>query len=531
MRKLSVFFITIITLFILVACGEENSKLSVKDVLDEISIEFSNGENSQNVKSDFMLQEEALGFEITWTSLSLDVLVVNDFKASVNRPDKGDVNAKLRAVISFENVNHQKTFDFTVSENFKHEVKFFLDQELTTVYKNLSVGNGKTLASIDKPAKDGYDFVGWFDSETNELFDINQTILENLTLYAKWELIVYQDGTFTENFESLGFVKNNGGNFSSYETFEYDGVGGEWEITNARIDLGLKLGGNALTLKGTQNDFGQAGLGRIQSPKLEGGLSYLEFEARLPFSPNSTYPQRNGNDKAANVVITVMINGEVVQKLKFDDDKQADKGKVFILEDLNVVGDFNFNIDVSSGHRLTVDNIVFKSNLNGVVEDESIVVDFETDKFDFDQDPMIRTFGKIDFEIKEVHTNIMHGAKEMPFMNQNGINNGTTVARFRGASAHFMSTPTAYMQTVDSLNKVNSISLDARLFGELTYYTYDSTINIYYMEADSSEWVLSHSKIPTEDFKTYNFNIDKENVRLKIEVVNGSINIDNLTIK
>ena len=51
------------------------------------------------------------------------------------------------------------------------------------------------------------------------------------------------------------------------------------------------------------------------------------------------------------------------------------------------------------------------------------------------------------------------------------------------------------------------------------------------MEEDSSEWVLSHSQIPTEDFKTYNFNIDQENVRLKIEVVNGSINIDNLTIK
>lgn len=133
--------------------------------------------------------------------------------------------------------------------------------------------------------------------------------------------------------------------------------------------------------------------------------------------------------------------------------------------------------------------------------------------------------------MKEVYTLDMHGEKEIPFMNKNGMNNGDIVARFRGNSDKDFSTPTAYMQSVDEFNKVKSVSLDARLFGADGHYTFDSTINIYYLEKDSTEWVLASSQIPTEDFKSYNFNIDKENVRLKIEVVNGSINIDNLTIK
>ena len=160
------------------------------------------------------------------------------------------------------------------------------------------------ISTPEDPVKDGYNFVGW-DADLPDLMPA-----ENITLRAAWEkIIVESDETFTENFESLQSIKDSGENSSEYLDYDYIGQSYvRWELVNARIDLGMKQGGNAITLGGFGNDYTEAGMGRIYAENIHDGISYLHFDARLPFSPKSTYPQGPGKDKAQNVLIKVFIN-------------------------------------------------------------------------------------------------------------------------------------------------------------------------------------------------------------------------------
>lgn len=249
---------------------------------------------------------------------------------------------------------------------------------------------------------------------------------------------------------------------------------------------------------------------------------------RLPYSPQSTYPQGNGSDKAINVKIKVFINDELISTLQFSDDKEANKGKTFTIENLNIKGDYSLSIEISSGHRLTVDNISWRTN-KGSQDEQNIAttIDFEDAMIDFDNEPAVHNIGGIDFVMKEVYTLIMHADKELPYMTE--ALNGDVVARFRGNSKYMLSTPTAYMYNKDAFLHVSSLSFDTRLFGSLTYFTYESEINIYYLDDTVSDFTLLETiqGLSTE-FISHEIEVDKSNVKIKIEVINGTVNIDNI---
>lgn len=373
------------------------------------------------------------------------------------------------------------------------------------------------------PTKLGYIFKGWSDV-------IPETMpLNGLSVTAIWEkIVVEQDEVYTENFEALQGVKDGGGNFSSYEDFYFIGQSYvEWEMINARIDLGMKKGGNAITIGGYGNEYTDTGMGRIYAEEIFDGIQSLEFEARLPFSPKSTYPQVNGKDKAQNVLIKVFINEQHVHTFKFVDDNQANKGTTFKIENLNIVGTYSLSIEVSSGHRLTVDNIKWLTNKNGTVEAEPILVDFEQNKFDFDYSEMVRTISGVNYMFKEVHTLVMHPDKELDYMDYH--THGNVVARFRPDSTNVLSTPGAYMYNIDLFDYVSTISFDTRLFGSDVYFTHESVINIYYKNEGTTDFVLLHTldDLPTT-FTNYQLSINQSNVQIKIEVLHGKVNIDNI---
>lgn len=374
----------------------------------------------------------------------------------------------------------------------------------------------------EDPVKDGYIFVGW-DTYLPELMPA-----ENITLHAVWQKVTVEgDETFTENFESLQSIKDSGQNSSEYLDYDYIGQSYvQWELVNARIDLGMKQGGNAITLGGFGNDYTEAGMGRIYAESIHDGISYLQFDARLPFSPKSTYPQGPGKDKAQNVLIKVFINDKFLQTLKFENDDVAHKGYRFKLDNLNIVGTYSLSIEVSSGHRLTLDNILWITNKNGEEQADPVTIDFESSSFDYDNTENIHVVSNIEFAFKEVHTNVMHPDKELNYMNSS---NGLKVARFRGNSNHYLSTPTAYMYNVDYFSSISTLSFDARLFGSDSFFTYDSVINIYYQTSTNDDYILYETIDDlTPYFETYQIDMDLMDVRIKIEVLNGTVNFDNI---
>lgn len=252
-----------------------------------------------------------------------------------------------------------------------HDISLKALWELNYYTISFETNGGTSLAQIREPylsdlsissipEKPGYRFVKW-DKEVP-----THMPLGGLTLTAQWEKILEPvvDFYHTEDFEELQVIKDRGGNFSAYEDFFYISIKGfTYDVLNGRIDIGLNSNGNAITIGGFGNDLGDAGLGYIALTNGVDGLSELSFKARLPFSPKSTYPQGGGSDKANNARIKVFVNDTLVDTLRFLDDDEANKGKTFILTNLDVSGDFTFRIEISSGHRLTVDDIMFKTNL------------------------------------------------------------------------------------------------------------------------------------------------------------------------
>ena len=380
------------------------------------------------------------------------------------------------------------------------------------------------LPEIEVPTKEGYIFGGW-DKELPDTMPAHDVHLK-----AVWERVILDSNdTLRENFESLQAIKDSGQNSSEYMDYDYIGETYVlWELVNARIDLGMTKGGNAITIRGFGNIYTDAGMGRIYAAQIHDGIQSISFDARLPFSPKSTYPQVNGKDKAINVVIKVFINGELIESFKFKDDDEANKGTTFSIDNLNITGTYSLSIEVSSGHRLTLDNILWITNKSGdISETEPILIDFESASNDFDYTEQVRNIGGIDFMMKEVHTLNMHGDKELAYMDSEV--HGNVVARFRGLSTHYMSTESAYMYNVEAFIHVDTLSFDARLFGSNGYFTFESVINIYYMNDETSTFELLDTVSGlTEDFMYYEILIDKSNVQIKIEVLNGTVNIDNI---
>ncbi|WIF88363.2 InlB B-repeat-containing protein [Acholeplasma laidlawii] len=375
-----------------------------------------------------------------------------------------------------------------------------------------------------EPTKPGYIFIGW-DKELPDTMPAHDVYLK-----AVWERIILDSNdTLRENFESLQAIKDSGQNSSEYMDYDYIGETYVlWELVNARIDLGMTKGGNAITIGGFGNIYTDAGMGRIYAAQIHDGIQSISFDARLPFSPKSTYPQVNGKDKAINVVIKLFINGELIESFKFKDDDEANKGTTFSIDNLNITGTYSLSIEVSSGHRLTLDNILWITNKSGdISETEPVLIDFESASNAFDYTEQVRNIGGIDFMMKEVHTLNMHGDKELAYMDSEV--HGNVVARFRGLSTHYMSTESAYMYNVEAFIHVDTLSFDARLFGSNGYFTFESVINIYYMNDETSTFELLDTVSGlTEDFMYYEILIDKSNVQIKIEVLNGTVNIDNI---
>lgn len=362
--------------------------------------------------------------------------------------------------------------------------------------------------------------------DTSYVFDLKQSTVVTLTLRD-----INNEITFTEDFTTLAQWKQDGGvNFSSYEDFVYTGANGfNFDIIKGRIDLGMRQGDQGITLAGRGNLVTGAGMGWILLEDFAYGLTKIEFEARLPFSPESTYPQREGKDTAQNVKISVFVNDELKEILQFENNTTANKGETFVVANLNYVGITSFRIEVSSGHRLTIGSIKWTTNNGGVINEleEITNVDFEGTKFNFDTTESVHSFNGYNYMLKEVHTDSMHPDKEQAYIT---VDQGLVVSRFRGASNNQFSTPTAYIYNVDPFDYVKSITFDAKQFGSDSYFNPNAIIKVYYKTSSDDDFILINTITDLKETKYQNYFVDinKDDVQIKIEVSNGTLNIDNI---
>jgi len=83
----------------------------------------------------------------------------------------------------------------TTNENSEFTVTFDLDGgniDGVTTSVSITVSSGGTISNIPNPNKDGYDFGGFFTQNNGEgsAFTESTTVTENITVYAKWTLLV-----------------------------------------------------------------------------------------------------------------------------------------------------------------------------------------------------------------------------------------------------------------------------------------------------------------------------------------------------
>lgn len=62
------------------------------------------------------------------------------------------------------------------------------------VYKTVEVRKNTEYGSIERPEKEGYTFLGWYD-ENNNLLEETTKITDDIVYYAKWAVIVTDEET------------------------------------------------------------------------------------------------------------------------------------------------------------------------------------------------------------------------------------------------------------------------------------------------------------------------------------------------
>ena len=70
-----------------------------------------------------------------------------------------------------------------------YQVTLAIDGE---VYKTTEVRKNTEYGSIERPSKEGYTFLGWYD-ENNNLLEETTHITADSVYYAKWAVIVTDD--------------------------------------------------------------------------------------------------------------------------------------------------------------------------------------------------------------------------------------------------------------------------------------------------------------------------------------------------
>ncbi len=238
---------------------------------------------------------------------------LNGVKYDFSRPVYGDI--VLEAKWEDDGTCHNKTYT----------VKF--NSEGGSSVKTQTVNEGERAYKPSNPTKSGYTFIGWMDKYGN-IFNFNNRIYENTTLYAEWEKNetkynkyckisedrIYSTGyvgkvdignVTSKNFAyTLQYYKNN---VTSMKVIDYGNISSLQEYNNA-YNYWKNKGNGVLSMvggSGTGIDAGSGSSLKAHALKINN------------MNPTVSYSYRNGNNWYFNVNVRLNNLNNIVNTTPF----------------------------------------------------------------------------------------------------------------------------------------------------------------------------------------------------------------------
>lgn len=562
-KKVFTLLLTTLSLFLITACDEVPNVYTEEDIYNNIVVFLDEGDRFDQVTTDFTLANKVFNlYDITWTSLS-DLLLIDENNVFITRTSSNEL-VSITGSVDFKGILVERTYELTllnledeeeinvleilegINLNINNNLAFdkiinnFLLDDIVLTYDITWTSNNDAITIIDNQA-----IINRSESDQNVVLTALITI-NDIVYHKEFNLVVLKledentvVTTYNENFSTLinhrnqNYPEPNSQYLSEYEVVLNDI---SYDFVNYRTDAGLNLNGpKVITIGGYEDIPGEKGRGYIRGNNITDGISNLRFFGRLPFSPESTYPQGKGNDTASNSKITLYVYKNDLLQYKetkqFTNNTTANKGELFEFNDINVSGLFTYELEIDSGHRLSVESITWQNYPSEELELELITrIDFyrllENEYYSGlielnDNNYLVNHF-------RSDYTNI-HIDKELPYITPL---NEKDIGRFKPDYYD-----AAYIYNETHFEKVTKLEFMARNFGANDEYQNYGIIKVYYQLLESDDWILIDQDFELSlEFNTYSVNINKENVRVKIEMsydetslYGSTVNLDNIT--
>ncbi|HHX78321.1 MAG TPA: hypothetical protein GX695_01025 [Acholeplasmataceae bacterium] len=562
-KKVFTLLLTTLSLFLITACEEVPNVYTEEDIYNNIVVFLDEGDRFDQVTTDFTLANKVFNlYDITWTSLS-DLLLIDENNVFITRTSSNEL-VSITGSVDFKGILVERTYELTllnledeeeinvleilegINLNINNNLAFdkiinnFLLDDIVLTYDITWTSNNDAITIIDNQA-----IINRSESDQNVVLTALITI-NDIVYHKEFNLVVLKledentvVTTYNENFSTLINHRNQNypepnSQYLSESEVVLNGI--SYDFVNYRTDAGLNLNGpKVITIGGYEDIPGEKGRGYIRGNNITDGISNLRFFGRLPFSPESTYPQGEGNDTASNSKITLYVykNDLLLYKetKQFTNNTTANKGELFEFNDINVSGLFTYELEIDSGHRLSVESITWQNYPSEELELELITrIDFyrllENEYYSGlielnDNNYLVNHF-------RSDYTNI-HIDKELPYITPL---NEKDIGRFKPDYYD-----AAYIYNETHFEKVTKLEFMARNFGANDEYQNYGIIKVYYQLLESDDWILIDQDFELSlEFNTYSVNINKENVRVKIEMsydetslYGSTVNLDNIT--
>lgn len=562
-KKVFTLLLTTLSLFLITACDEVPNVYTEEDIYNNIVVFLDEGDRFDQVTTDFTLANKVFNlYDITWTSLS-DLLLIDENNVFITRTSSNEL-VSITGSVDFKGILVERTYELTllnledeeeinvleilegINLNINNNLAFdkiinnFLLDDIVLTYDITWTSNNDAITIIDNQA-----IINRSESDQNVVLTALITI-NDIVYHKEFNLVVLKledentvVTTYNENFSTLINHRNQNypepnSQYLSESEVVLNNI--SYDFVNYRTDAGLNLNGpKVITIGGYEDIPGEKGRGYIRGNNITDGISNLRFFGRLPFSPESTYPQGKGNDTASNSKITLYVYKNDLLQYKetkqFTNNTTANKGELFEFNDINVSGLFTYELEIDSGHRLSVESITWQNYPSEELELELITrIDFyrllENEYYSGlielnDNNYLVNHF-------RSDYTNI-HIDKELPYITPL---NEKDIGRFKPGYYD-----AAYIYNETHFEKVTKLEFMARNFGANDEYQNYGIIKVYYQLLESDDWILIDQDFELSlEFNTYSVNINKENVRVKIEMsydetslYGSTVNLDNIT--